>query len=254
MVRAPKALVTGVANRWSIAWGIAKSLSAHGAEVILSCQNENMKKRAAALAGEINCPAVYRCDLVREEEVATLFDRIRRDCGELDILVHSVAFAPPRALEQPLTGLSLEDFFTTFHASVYTLLSLSRQALPLMSERGGSILTLTHLGAHRVMPGYGIMGPAKAALECTVKYLAAELGRHRIRVNAISAGPVKTISTAVFADFHRALEVMEEKSPLRSNISPEDVGELAAFLTSEKARLITGAVVYVDSGAHIVGV
>jgi len=240
-----KALILGVANERSIAWGIARELSQAGAHVILSYQNENLLKRVAPLAQEIGAE-LFLCDVLNSENLKALFAQL----GELDILVHSIAYANTQSLSRPLHEVLRADFNLAFESSVFSLIELSHEAALLM-KKGGSILTLSYIGADRVVPGYGLMGPVKAALECSVRYLAHELGPLGIRVNAISAGPLRTLSSAAFGQIKQAIKEVETHAPLRQNISTKDIGNLAVFLSSDKATMISGETIFVDSGLHI---
>jgi len=248
-----KALILGVANQRSIAWGIARSFHAEGALVRISCQEERLKQKIERTEEGRIVEKIHLCDVSDENSVKGLFGHIAQDWSTFDILVHSIAFAPMQALENRFHLASKADFLSTMGISAYSLIEVSRHARPLMQANGGSIMTLSYLGGDRVLPGYGIMGPAKAALESCVRYLSHDLGPEKIRVNAISAGPLKTLASSAFGNFNEALKMIEEKTPLRQNITIDDVGGLAAFLASDLSKRVTGSIHFVDSGAHIMG-
>src|SRR5687767_2998908 len=242
---ARRAIVFGVANERSLAWGIARRLSEAGASLILTCASESHEKRVRPLAEQVRAEDLIRCDVRREEEIVGAFTRIHDRWKRVDILVHSIAFADINVLEKRFVEVSRIAFQEALDISVYSFLALARLAEPLMSS-GGSLITLTNSGSQRVIPNYHLMGAAKAALESTVRYLADELGPKKIRVNAISSGPIRTYSSMGIPGFLGFLDEVEKKSPLRENVSIEDVGELAAFLCSDGARHITGATIPVD--------
>ncbi len=249
-----KALIVGVANNRSLAWGIAEQLHREGVELAFTYQGDATEKRVRPLAESVGATFIERCDVTRDEDISALFSKLRDHWGTLDLLVHSVAFAKKEELEGRFVDTSREGFSIALDVSVYSLIALARQAEPLLEAAGGgSILTLSYLGAHRVIGSYNVMGVAKAALESSVRYLAQDLGSKKIRVNAISAGPVKTLAACGIRDLREMLSDSEQKAPLRENICIEDVGALAAFLGSPAARHITGTTMYVDSGAHIMG-
>lgn len=250
-----KALIVGVANERSLAWSIAQKLYEGGAELGFTYLGESLERRVRPLAETVQSPIVEPCDVSKEDELESLFQKIRNQWGGLDILIHSVAFANREDLEGRFIQTSREGFRVAMDVSVYSLIALSRLAEPLMEGRGGgSILTLSYYGGHKVVPNYNVMGVAKAALESAVRYLAYDLGSKKITVNAISAGPVKTLAASGIRDFRTLLNAAAEKTPLKENITAQDVGALSAFLCSDGARHITGTIHYVDSGAHIMGV
>ncbi|MCG0240040.1 MAG: enoyl-ACP reductase [Firmicutes bacterium] len=256
LVAGKKALILGVANKRSIAWGIAQALHREGAELFFNYQNErlreNVEELVAGLGGDIE---IFPMDVTREEEIDALFRRVEEKWGKLDILVHSLAYAPREALEGQFVDTSREAWDTALSVSAYSLAAVARRARPLMEKAGGgSIITLTYLGSQRAVPGYNVMGVAKAALESAVRYLAMELGPANIRVNAISAGPIKTLAAMGVKGFSGILKVVEEKAPLRRNVTQEDVGNAGLFLASDLSAAITGEVLYVDCGYHILGV
>src|SRR5687768_11567519 len=248
-----KGLVLGVANKRSLAWAIAKRASEAGAELALTFQGERLEENVRELAATLGRESlILPCDVTADDQIGALFAKIGETMGRLDFVVHAAAFAPPEALSLPYVQTTREAFRMALDISAYSLVSLARGAQPLMTE-GGSLLTLTYLGAERVLPNYNVMGVAKAALECSVRYLASDLGPQNIRVNAISAGPVKTLAAAGIGGFSTILGVVREKAPLRRAIETSEVGDAAAFLLSDSGRGITGEVLMVDSGFHILG-
>ena len=248
-------LVVGVANKRSLAWAIAKALHAGGATLVLTYQNERLKENVEELAATLSpAPVLLPCDVGDDAQIASVFETIGRDLGGLDVLVHGAAFAPRDAISQPFVQTSREAFRIALDVSAYSLVALANAAAPLMAARGGgSIVTLTYLGASRVFPNYNVMGVAKAALESCVRYLAADLGPQNIRVNAISAGPVKTLAAAGISGFSSILGVYRDRAPLRRNIETSEVADTAAFLLGPASRGITGEVLMVDAGFSVVG-
>ena len=258
-LRGRRALVTGVASPRSIAWGIAQALHAAGAELAFTYQNEKLRTRVEQLAAGTGSELVLPLDVTEEGQIEALFERLAGAWDHLDILVHSMAFAPREALEGSFTaGCTRQAWHTAQEVSAYSLVALARAALPLMGEgpEAGdrALLTLSYLGAERVVPNYNVMGPAKAALESAVRYLAADLGPRGIRVNAISAGPIRTLAASGIGGFRQMLEHVAAHAPLRRNVTIEEVGRAAAFLCSDLASGITGEVLYVDAGYHVMGV
>jgi enoyl-[acyl-carrier protein] reductase I len=245
-----KALIVGVANERSLAWSVAEHLHAGGAELGFTYLGEKLEKRVRPLAEGIGASLIENCDVASDADIAKLFSTVKSKWGSLDILIHSVAFANREDLEGRFVETSREGFRLAMDISAYSLIPLCRFAEPLMSN-GGAVLTMSYYGAHKVVPNYNVMGVAKAALEATVRYLAWDMGPKKICVNAISAGPVKTLAAAGIRDFRTMLSSAAEKTPLRENISADDVGQLSAFLCGPGGRHITGATMYVDSGAHI---
>jgi enoyl-[acyl-carrier protein] reductase I len=245
-------LVAGVGNERSLAWGIARALHGAGAKLGFTYQGEPFEKRVRPLAERISSPLIESCDLTDEAQVAQLMERCRSVFGNLDLLVHAVAYADKAALQGDYLNVTRDGFLKALEVSVYTLTSLCRHARPLM-RRGSTVLTLTYLGSQRVVPNYNVMGVAKAALEASVRYLAADLGADGVRVNAISAGPIKTLSASGVADFSSVLKLTEAKSPLRQNVDIDDVGRTALFLMSEMSSGMTGEIVHVDAGYSIMG-
>ncbi len=250
------ALVVGVANKNSIAWGIAEALLREGAKVALTYQNERVEGRVRDLAKsfdpELPC---FQLDATNDEEIATTMKGVGEAFGgKLDMLVHSVAFAKKEDLAGGMVETSADGFKLAQEISAYTLISLTRGALPLMQAAGGgSILTLTYLGSEKVIPNYNVMGICKASLEATTRYLAWDLGKHNVRVNAVSAGPIKTLAARGIAGFSSVLEKVEEKAPLGRNVTTDEVGNAGLFLLSPWSSGITGEVLYVDCGYHIMG-
>lgn len=248
-----KILVTGVLSNRSIAYGIAKTARHEGAEIALTYQNERFKDRVTDMAKELGSSLALPCEVTSDAEIESLFGEIRKNWGGLDGLVHAIAFAPREAIAGDfLDGVSREAFRQAHDISVYSFPALAKAALPLLSKNA-SLLTLTYLGAERVVPNYNTMGLAKASLEASVRYLAASLGPRGIRVNGISAGPIKTLAAAGIAGFGKILKFVEEHAPLRRNVTTEDVGNAAAFLLSDLAAAVTGEILYVDAGfSHVV--
>ena len=246
------AIVFGVANKRSIAWAIAQKLQQAGAQLLITYQNERRRQEAESMIAELPGAEAYQCDVSQDAEIDALFSRIKGAHGKLDILVHSVAFAPAEELKGDFLDTTREGFRISHDISVYSLIAVSRAAAPLMTE-GGSIITLTYLGSTKVIPNYNVMGVAKAALEATVRYLAASLGRRNIRVNAISAGPIKTLAARGIGGLGEMLKSHEERAPLGRNIQQAEVGSVAVFLASDLASGITGEVTYVDCGYSIMG-
>jgi enoyl-[acyl-carrier protein] reductase I len=248
-----KGLVLGVANKRSLAWAIAKRASDAGADLALTFQGERLEENVRELAATLGRESlIHPCDVASDEQVDALFAKIRESFGRLDFVVHGAAFAPREALSAPYVQTTREAFRMALDISAYSLVSLARGAQPLMTE-GGSLLTLTYLGAERVLPNYNVMGVAKAALECSVRYLASDLGPQNIRVNAISAGPVKTLAAAGISGFSDILGVYRDRAPLRRNTEASEVGDTGLFLVSDAARGISGEVIYVDGGYHVMG-
>lgn len=252
LLEGKNALIFGIANKNSIAWGIAQALAEHGANLGFSYGLEQLERRVRPLAESLNVSFVEKCDVGQDEEIETLFARAGEDFGRLDILIHAVAYAPQQALTGRYVATARDDFRVALDISAYSLVSLARAALPLMSE-GGSIVTMTYYGAEKAVPHYNVMGVAKAALEASVRYLAADLGPENVRVNAISAGPIKTLSAAGIAGFRKMLRYTEERAPLRRNVDQAEVANTALWLCSDLSSGVTGEVVYVDAGYNILG-
>ncbi|MGZ4826482.1 MAG: enoyl-ACP reductase FabI [Terriglobales bacterium] len=246
------AVVFGVANKRSIAWAIARQLHGAGARLALTYQNERLALEAKELVESLPGTEGFQCDVANEGEVERLFQQLKDRYGKLDVLVHSIAFAPAAELSRPFRETSREGFRIAHDVSVYSLIALARAAAPLMTD-GGSIMTLTYYGAEKVVPNYNVMGVAKAALEATVRYLAEDLGKERIRVNAISAGPIKTLAARGIAGLGDMLKGHAERAPLGRNIEPDEVGKAALFLASDLSTGVTGETIYVDCGYNIMG-
>src|SRR5881394_3395339 len=250
-----RGLVLGVANRRSIAWAIAKRLADGGAELAFTYQGERIEKSVRELADSVSSPLVTECDVRSDDDVRRLFDEVGKvfDAG-LDLLVHSVAFAAAEDLEGRFTDTPRERFWLALDVSAYSLVACARAAEPLMEAAGGgSILTMTYLGGERAVPHYNVMGVAKSTLDASVRYLAWDLGEKNIRVNAISAGPVRTLAARSIAGFTTMEDIVEERSPLRRHITADDVGSAAAYLLGDGASNVTGTTLYVDSGYHAMG-
>ncbi|MGE0627258.1 MAG: enoyl-ACP reductase FabI [Hyphomicrobiaceae bacterium] len=247
-----RGLIMGVANNRSIAWGIAKAVVSHGAEVALTYQGDALKKRVVPLAGELGARHVLSCDVTDSQSMDDVFATLQREWGRLDFLVHAIAFSDKNELDGRYVDTTEKNFTQTMLISCYSLTALARRAETLMTS-GGSILTLTYYGAEKVMPHYNVMGIAKAALEASVRYLAADLGRSSIRVNAISAGPIKTLAAAGIADFRYILKWNEYNSALRRTITIEEVGAAGLYMLSDLSRGVTGEIHHVDAGYHVQG-
>ncbi|SMC08295.1 enoyl-ACP reductase FabI [Nitratiruptor tergarcus] len=252
LMEGKKGLIVGVANNKSIAYGIAKACHREGAKLAFTYLNDSIKKRVDPIAQEFGSDNVYKLDVANKEEFEKLKKALEKDFGKLDFLVHSVAFAPREALDGRFVNTSKEAFEIAMNISVYSLIELTRELLPLMQE-GASIVTLSYLGSVRYIPHYNVMGVAKAALEASVRYLAADLGPQGIRVNAISAGPIKTLAASGIGDFRTILKWNEFNAPLRKNVTIDEVGNSAMYLLSDLASGVTGEVHYVDAGYHIMG-
>jgi enoyl-[acyl-carrier protein] reductase I len=248
-----RALVFGVANERSIAWGIARALHEAGAECAFTFAGEVLEKRVRPLAESLDSPLIMPCDVTRDDEVQAVFGQLRDHWDGVDVLVHSIAFANREDLEGRFLDTSRDGFLKALDISAYSLVLLARHAAPLLEARSGAIVTMTFYGAEKVVPNYNVMGVAKAALEASVRYLAADLGPRGVRINAISAGPIKTLAASGVRGFRGMLGIAEERAPLRRNVSQEDVARAALFLCSDMGRGITGEVLHVDSGYNILG-
>jgi enoyl-[acyl-carrier protein] reductase I len=254
MLEGKTGLVFGVANRRSIAWAIAQALAGAGASLAFTYQGERIEAGVRELAGSVGSQTVLPCDVTRDEDLDTVFDQVGRDLGGLDILVHSVAYAAREDLEGRFLDTSRANFAMALDISAYSLTAMVKRAEPLMAARGGgSVMTMTYLGGERAVPNYNVMGVAKAALDASVRYLAMELGPQNIRVNAISAGPVRTLAARSISGFTIMEEHYEQRAPLRRNIDASEVGQTALFLCSPMASGITGEVIHVDAGYHAIG-
>jgi enoyl-[acyl-carrier protein] reductase I len=242
-------LVTGLLSNRSIAYGIAKAARREGAELAFTYQNDRFRERVTEMAGEFGSELAFPCDVANDSEIASLFAELGKTWDGLEGLVHAIAFAPREAIAGDfLEGMSREAFRIAHDVSAYSFAALAKAALPLMQGRNSALVTLTYLGAERVVPNYNTMGLAKASLEAGVRYLASSLGPRRIRVNAISAGPIKTLAASGISGFGKILKHVEENAPLRRNVTTEEVGNVAAFLLSELAASVTGEIVHADAG------
>jgi enoyl-[acyl-carrier protein] reductase I len=250
-----RGLVLGVANKRSIAWAIARQLAEEGAQLAFTYQGERIEKSVRDLADSASSPLVTACDVRSDEDVARVFSEVAETFGgELDLLVHSVAFAAAEDLEGRFTDTPRDRFWMALDVSAYSLVSCARAAEPLMEAAGGgAMLTMTYLGGVRAVPHYNVMGVAKAALDASVRYLAWDLGQKNVRVNAVSAGPVRTLAARSIAGFPTMEAIVEERAPLHRHIDADDVGAAAAYLLSDEARNVTGTTLYVDSGFHAMG-
>ncbi|KGJ04918.1 Enoyl-[acyl-carrier-protein] reductase [NADH] [Paracoccus halophilus] len=252
LMKGRRGLIMGLANDKSIAWGIARALADQGAELAFSYQGEALKRRVEPLAAQVGSDFLAECDVADESSIDALFQTIATRWDSMDFIVHAIGFSDKEQLRGRYADTTRENFLMTMDISVYSFTAVARRAAAMMS-RGGSILTLTYYGAERVMPHYNVMGVAKAALEASVRYLAEDLGKDGIRVNAISAGPIKTLAASGIGDFRYILKWNELNSPLRRNVSQEEVGKSALYLLSDLGSGVTGETHHVDSGYHIVG-
>ena len=247
-----RGLIMGLANNRSIAWGVAKALAEAGAEVGFTYQGDALKKRVEPLAEQIGGTVFGDCDVSNSDSIDAVFEKIEQDWGKLDFVVHAIGFSDKSELTGRYVDTSPENFAMTMDISVYSFTSIARRAEKLMKD-GGSLLTMTYYGAEKVMPNYNVMGVAKAALEASVMYLAVDLGKQNIRVNAISAGPIKTLAASGIGDFRYILKWNEYNSPLKRTVTTEEVGNSALYLLSDLSSAVTGEVHHVDSGYHTVG-
>lgn len=252
LMQGKRGLVVGVANKWSISWAIAQRLVQEGAEIALTYQNERLGKNVRELAAELGEPLLIPLDLTSDKQIVLCFELLKRVWGKLDFLVHGAAFAPRTALEGSFVSTTREDFRVAHDISAFSLTALTHSALPLMEE-GGSVLTLSYLGAERVVPNYNVMGVAKASLEASVRYLANDLGPQGIRVNAVSAGPIKTLAASGISGFGSMSRHHRNRAPLRKDTEALEVADASIFLLSGMGRGITGQVLYVDGGFNIMG-
>lgn len=248
-----KALIVGLASNRSIAYGIAKAFHEQGAELAFTYQNEKLKSRVETMAAEFNSSLVFPCDVASDQEIQAVFSKLNETWDRLDTVIHSVAFAPADQISGDFVECSTREGFHIAHdISAYSLVALAKAALPMMMDSQGSILTLSYYGAEKAVPNYNVMGIAKASLEAAVRYLAASLGPKGIRVNAISAGPIKTLAAAGIKDFRKMQSAYANATPLKRNVTAEEVGNTAAFLCSPLASGITAEVIHVDAGYHAV--
>lgn len=246
-------MVFGIANKRSIAWAIAQTLNREGARLAVTFQNERLSDNVRELATQLNKPLIVPCDVGQDAQIDSVFETVKKEFGALDFLIHSVAFAPTDDLKGAFQHTSRTGFGVTHDVSAYSLIALAKRAAPLMAGRGGSIVTMTYIGSERVMPGYNVMGVAKASLEASVRYLAHELGSQNIRVNAISAGPIKTLAASGVGGISKMIQHVSQYAPLRRGTDASEVADTALFLCSNLARGITGEVIHVDSGYHVLG-
>ena len=247
-----KGLIVGVANKMSIAYGIAKACKDQGADLAFTFLNDAIKKRVEPIAAELESSYIYELDVNNQSHLDSLADKIKSDFGQIDFVVHAVAFAPKEALEGEFINTTKEAFDIAMGTSVYSLISLTRAVLPVLKS-GGAILTLSYLGGAKFVPHYNVMGVAKAALENSVRYLAHDLGAKNIRVNAISSGPIKTLAASGVSEFSSLLKAFEERAPLGRTCTIQEVGNSAVFLLSDMASAITGEILHVDCGYHAIG-
>jgi enoyl-[acyl-carrier protein] reductase I len=252
LMKGKRGLIMGVANDRSIAWGIAQACAAQGAELAFTYQGESLQKRVLPLAQSVNSPIVVPCDVTDEESLDKLFAEIKDKWGKLDFVVHGIAFSDKSELDGLYVNTTRSNFLKTMDISCYSFTAVAQRALPLMEE-GGSMLTLSYIGAERCMPHYNVMGVAKAALEASMRYLSVDLGPKNIRVNAISAGPIKTLAASGIGDFRYILRWNEINAPMRRNVTQIEVGNTALYLLSDLGSGVTGEVLYVDAGYHNIG-
>ena len=252
LMQGKRGVIMGVANNRSIAWGIAKACADAGAEIALTWQGDALKKRVEPLAAEINAFMAGDCDVTDMASIDAVFDAVEKHWGKIDFLVHAIAYSDKEELTGRYVDTTRENFLRSMDISVYSFTAIAQRADRIMND-GGSMVTLTYYGAEKVMPNYNVMGVAKAALEASVRYMAVDLGGRGIRVNAISAGPIKTLAASGIGDFRYILRWNEYNSPLRRTVTIEEVGETAVFLVSDMSRGITGEILHVDAGYHVVG-
>lgn len=251
LLKGKKGIIFGVANDHSLAWACAQSLYSEGAELAFTYQAETLERRVRPLAEKVGSTFVEQCDLGRDENITEVFEKLGKQWSNIDFVIHAVAFANKKELEGHFVDTSREGFALALDVSAYTLTAVTRAALPMMNE-GGSVVTLTYYGAEKVVQNYNVMGVAKAALEASVRYLAADLGEKNIRVNAISAGPVRTLAAMGISGFRDMLKFVEQRAPLKRNVQAEEVGKTALYLASDLASGVTGEVIHVDCGYSIV--
>ena len=255
LLEGKRALVVGVASNRSIAWGIAKAMKREGAELAFTYQNDKLRERVEKFATEVDSEITVPCDVANDTQIRDVFEHLDNYWDGLDILVHSVAYAPREALEgEYLENLSRENFLTAHEISSYSFSALADAGRPMMKDRDGAMLTLSYIGAVRAMPNYNVMGVAKASLEANVRYMAASLGPENIRVNGISAGPIRTLAASGIKGLRDFLNKVEESAPLRRNVTIDEVGNVAAFLCSNYASAVTGEITYVDCGYNAIGI
>lgn len=254
LLEGKKGIVLGVLNNKSIAWGIAKELVDNGAEIALTYLGEAGQKRVIPLAEELGVNITLDCNVTKDDDIDKVFEKLEKEWGKLDFLVHSVAFSDKNELRGKFYNTTRDNFKNTMDVSAYSLVALTKRAVPLMEKAGGgSILAMTYYGSEKVIPHYNVMGVAKATLEASIRYLAVDLGEKNIRINAISSGPIKTLAAAGIGGFNYMLKYSELNTPLKRNVTPEDNGKTAVFLISDMSKNITGEVVHLDGGYHVVG-
>ncbi|WP_339045485.1 enoyl-ACP reductase [Candidatus Mesenet endosymbiont of Agriotes lineatus] len=249
-----KGIITGIINERSLAFGITKELAKQGAELIVTYPSDNVKEKISELVekNNLNCQLILHCDVKNEKSIDSTFAEVKKKWESIDFLVHAIAFSDKNELNGPYINTSLENFLSAMHISCYSFTALAREAAKIMSQEG-SLLTLSYYGAEKVMPNYNVMGLCKAALEASVRYLACDLGPKNIRVNAISAGPIRTLASSGIKDFHYIQNYSSKSSPLRRNVTIEEIGKAALFLLSNLSSGITGEILHVDSGYNVVG-
>lgn len=252
LLKGKRGLIMGVANERSLAWGIAKQAHAQGAELAFTFAGEALERRVKPLADSVGSSVVLPCDVTSDEDIARTFSDLEKEWGKLDFVVHAIAFSDKNELQGRYTDTSRENFKNTMDISCYSLVAVTKAAEPLLKD-GGSVLTLSYYGAEKVIANYNVMGVAKAALEASVRYLAADLGQNGIRVNALSAGPIKTLASSGVGGLKGIMGAYEEMSPLRRNVDQEDVGKNGVYLISDLSSGVTGETLYVDSGVNIMG-
>ncbi len=252
LMKGKRGLIMGVANDRSIAWGIAEMAHKHGAELAFTFQGDALEKRVRPLAESVQSKIVVPCDVTNHESIDATFKAVEKEWGELDFVVHAIAYSDKNELDGMYLNTTRDNFLKTMDISVYSFTAVAQRAVPLM-KKGGSLITMTYHGAERVMPHYNVMGVAKAALEASVRYLASDVGKNGIRVNAISAGPIKTLAASGIGDFRYILKWNELNAPLRRNVTTEDVGGAGLFLLSDLGAGVTGEIMYVDSGYNTIG-
>lgn len=253
LMKGKKGLIIGVANDHSIAWGIAKTLHAHGAELAFTYQGEAFGRRVIPLAQSLGAQNVWDADVLDDASMDTVFNNLQQSWGKLDFVVHAVAYSDKNELKGHYLNTTRENFLNSMDISCFSFTDISRRAYPLMKENGGGLITLTYLGAERVLPNYNVMGVAKAALEASVRYLAADLGPEKIRVNAISPGPMRTLAGSAIGSARKMFNICAETAPLRRNASLEEVGGTALYLLSDLGTGTTGEIIHVDAGYHAMG-
>lgn len=252
LLKGKKGIITGVANNLSISWAIAQLAKAHGAQIALTYQGEILEKRVMPLAEELGADFTVQCDVTDAESVKKVFETVEEKWGELDFIIHSIGFSDKNELRGRYIDTSLDNFLNTMNISCYSFTALAKYAEPLM-KNGGSLITLSYYGAEKVIPCYNVMGLAKSALETSVKYLANDMGENNIRVNGISAGPIRTLAASGIGDFKKMLKIHAETAPLKRNTTQEDVAGAAVYLLSDLASGVTGEIQYVDSGYNVMG-